>query len=135
MLGWAGGYFLASLPFRTAIRYWKPAASLGSLCATESDRAGRASAFLDPDIDPDELYNYGWVAPNAHVPFLGTMTAPQVFKTVTVQSDLTRGLRPVEMPKPGGEVRVFLTGGSTAFSVGAPSHATTIGGYLEKRPA
>jgi lysophospholipase L1-like esterase len=44
---------------------------------------------------------------------------------------LVREAEELELPRPAGVYRIVLTGGSTAYGVGAPSDERTVGGYLE----
>jgi lysophospholipase L1-like esterase len=73
-----------------------------------------------------------WVPKDMPVPFVGCAPVPGPLASGFVNSMHFRYAREIEIPKPANVIRIFFTGASTAFGLGAPSNDATIGGYLEK---
>ncbi|MEQ8277394.1 MAG: hypothetical protein RMA76_02570 [Deltaproteobacteria bacterium] len=126
---WAGR-FLTRLQLEAPIAQWDRARTLGALVKSDEDRRARAQAYDDPDQAIAAMDGYGWAPPNLPAPFVGVGPAPGEHTGITIGAGLFRGRDGVEMPKPPGRFRVFVTGGSTAFSSGAPSEEATIGAFL-----
>lgn len=131
VLGILAGRFVTVYPLKRALSYWDLAASLGTMADDNQDHEVRAAAYLDPEKARAEMHRYTWVMPNTPAPFLGTLTAEGERNGVHVTRTGFRAPTDPEMPKPEGRVRIFIVGGSTAFSVGAPDEASTIGGFLQ----
>lgn len=106
------------------------ASTLGQLAGDE--RAEFARAFHDPERAAREMDAYAWQVPNVPTPFVGSMPSPGTHGSATIGTDQFRGTGEIRMPKPAGTFRIFVTGGSTAFGVGAPSDADTVPGILQR---
>ena len=83
--------------------------------------------YSPPDFD-----RITWVPRDIPTPFVGYAPAPGRHASAVINDAQFRYRRNLDMPKPSGVCRIFLTGASTAFGAGASSNATTIGGYLEE---
>ncbi len=100
--------------------------------------AGRApegviGAYLDPEEAREKLSEYTWSIPTVPTPFVGTAPQPGSFGNSTINQLQFRDDRKIPKEKPPETVRVFLTGGSAAFGVGAPSQDETLGALVENR--
>ncbi len=131
IIGTVAGRFVTVYPLKRTLKYWDLAASLGTMADDNKDHAIRAAAYLDPDKALADMHSYTWVMRNTPAPFLGTLVAEGSANGVHVTRTGFRAPNDPEMPKPAGRIRVFVVGGSTAFSVGAPNDASTIAGFLE----
>lgn len=131
VLGILAGRFVTVYPLKRILKYWDVAATLGGMADANQDHDIRAAAYLDPDKARADMHSYTWVMPNAPAPFLGTLTAEGERNGAHVTRTGFRAASDPAMPKPKGRVRVFVVGGSTAFSVGAPNEDSTIGGFLQ----
>ena len=81
---------------------------------------------------PPDFERVTWVGKDMPTPFVGSAPMPGQLPGCVINSLQFRYARELEVPKPRGVIRVFVTGGSAAFSIAATSNDTTIGGYLEK---
>jgi hypothetical protein len=79
-----------------------------------------------------DLDTFCYDIPKVPTPFVGSAPWPGRFGNATINSQQFRYDRDIEVPKPEGVYRIFLTGGSVAFGGGAPSNSTTISGFLEQ---
>lgn len=130
-LGTAAGIWLERRSFQRHFReVWK-AETLGRILE-EGQREGLAQAYDDPQEALQNLDGYAWSIANVPTPFVGSGPRPGVQHNAIINSRQFRSRSEVEVPKPGDEWRIFLTGGSTAFGVGAPDQERTIGSYLER---
>jgi lysophospholipase L1-like esterase len=73
-----------------------------------------------------------WNLISQPAPFVGYQPEPGLQTEGPVNRQHMRSARDLVMPGPADVFRIFLIGGSTAYSVGAPSLDQTISGYLEK---
>lgn len=121
---WTAGY-----PFSQTFGYWDVSRTLGGAAEAKGSRASVAQAFLNADVAEEEMDYYLWVPPTTPVPMLDYTNAAEPGFPI-VGPGFRSEFAPSN-PKPAGVKRVFLVGGSTAFSVGAPSEAWTIGERLE----
>lgn len=96
------------------------------------DPQGFAQAYYDPEAALAEMHGYAWVVPQVPTPGVGAAPAPGRYANATISEQQFRRREPVVVPKPTGVIRIFLTGGSTAFGCGAPDDERTISGYLER---
>lgn len=131
IIGIVAGRFVTIYPLKRTLKHWDLAASLGTMADDNKDHALRAAAYLDPDKARTDMHTYTWVMRNTPAPFLGTLVAEGTAHGVHVTRTGFRSPNDPQMPKPKGRIRVFIVGGSTAFSVGAPDEASTIAGFLE----
>lgn len=130
--GWLAGRQGALADARAPVARFVHSETLaGAIDAVGGDRAGFASAYDDPAAVLAAMDRLGWSVPNMPTPFVGTMPVPGTWTTATISHRQFRRVGELAVPKPPGIVRIFLTGGSTAFGVGAPSDAETIPGFLE----
>ncbi len=90
-----------------------------------------AVAYLRPSEFLEHADNISWNVPMVAAPFVGSVPRPGQNHNTYVNAMQFRNRREIAVPKPPNEYRIFVTGGSTAFGVGAPSQDTTIGGFLE----
>jgi lysophospholipase L1-like esterase len=116
------------------------AATLGRVLAAEYDaesqnlddvRAEFARAYLDPAAAAADMDDYAWDVPVVPAPFVGYAPAPGRHWNATINEKQLRYTGELAVPKPDGVVRIFVTGGSTAFGSGAPAQDRTIPGYLQ----
>jgi hypothetical protein len=114
---------------RTVLRHHEIATMAGLL--NSENRRSLALAYDDPGQAEREMDGYAWETPKVPTPFVGAAAAPGVYGNATINAMQFRAASEVAIPKPEGHFRIFITGGSTAFGVGAPSQDRTIPGYLE----
>lgn len=124
LIGVCLGYGLFTAPFQW-YRYqlWRAESLAGVV-----NRAEAASTPLVYDADVD-LAGVSWSPPNIPAPFVGSMPAPGIHQNAEINSEGFRRRGEVGAKAPG-VVRIFLTGGSTAYGSGASSQALTIAGLL-----
>lgn len=122
---WACGY----LNFGLYLNGYHKAAYVGGLDSNK--RKAFAQAYLDPEAALRQMDQMMWSGVEVMTPFVEAAPKPGRYGTAYINAAQFRADRELQMPKPPGVVRVFLTGGSTALSVGAPDNQTTIGGYLQ----
>jgi|SRR5579871_254997 len=89
-------------------------------------------AYLDPAQVAGRLETISWAPPLCPTPFVGSAPVPGKHATVTIDALQFRDEREISVPRAPGVARVFLTGGSLAYSSGAPSEDRTIGAFLER---
>jgi hypothetical protein len=96
---------------------------------------GPASSIEGVDrcyYSPPDFKLVTWVGRDMPTPFVGLAPLPGRLASGFINSMQFRYDREIECPKPQNVARVFITGGSTAYCLGATGNNTTIGGYLEK---
>ncbi len=120
-------------PFEALMRAHERSATLGGVAGDE--RAAMALAYDDPARAAREMDGYSWTVPNLPTPFVGVAPAPGRHANAAIDEHQFRRRAPLAQPKPPGTVRVFVTGGSTAYGTGAPSDDATIQAFLEARLA
>lgn len=130
VLAFGGGWLVATAPVRKRVAKKSATWTLGGALAPE-DRAGAASAFLDPAAALRDMDGYSYAVPTAPAPFLGAIPAPGQQANAAIDRFGLRGPHPLAPEKPAGVLRVFLVGGSTAFGSGAPGQDRTPAGYLQ----
>lgn len=130
--GTLAGRHLTLTRVTASLAAWDDALTLGRAADLDGARERLAPAYLDPARALSEMDDYVWVSPNAPAPFLGTTVAKRDDHRARVSRRGFRGPHDPTRMKPAGRTRIILLGGSTAFSVGAPDDAHTIGGYLER---
>jgi len=130
-LGFYSGRFTVIYPFKTYIQSYQNKETLGTLI-DKNKWEGISNAYYDSDQAVQELDEYSWAVPNAMAPFVGSVPAPGHHDNAYINSMQFRSEEEVVTPKPANVYRIFLTGGSTAFSSGAPSQEKTIAAYLSK---
>jgi hypothetical protein len=124
------GQRLAVAPLRAKAAAFAQGESLGELLDPDA-REAAALAYFDPQAARAGLDDYSWTVPNVMTPFVGNGAAPGTHHNASINYWQCRSPRQIRTPKPGGVLRVFLTGGSTAYGSGASSDAQTIGALLE----
>ncbi len=130
-LGALAGAWIKERSFQRHFReVWK-AETLGRILK-EEEKEQLAQAYADPAEALRGLDGYAWSIANVPTPFVGAGPRPGLNHNAVINSRQFRAADEVELPKPVGEWRIFLTGGSTAFGVGAPDQRRTIGGYLQQ---
>lgn len=129
-LAFLGGWMFATAPVRKRVRKKAATHTLGGALAPE-ERAGAASAFLDPAAALRDMDGYSYAVPTTPAPFLGAIPAPGRQANAQIDRFGLRGPHPLALAKPPGRLRVFLLGGSTAYGSGAPDQARTPAGYLQ----
>jgi lysophospholipase L1-like esterase len=87
---------------------------------------------LDQASFVDVLGKIVWVPPYQPAPFVGHMARPFASENLRINAFGFRDERDDYRQKPPGTVRIFLTGGSTAWGVGASSDQKTIARQLER---
>ncbi|MFC1591120.1 hypothetical protein ACFL43_01210 [Thermodesulfobacteriota bacterium] len=127
----AGGYLYAVKPLRQHIIGFSGAATLGWLLDEEQEKA-IANTYYDKQAALKELDSYSWYVPTIMSPFVGHGCRPGQHNNAAINSLQFRDSRELTLPKPRDVYRIFLTGGSTAYSSGAPRQDRTIGAYLER---
>ncbi|MGH7897819.1 MAG: hypothetical protein ACREQQ_07695 [Candidatus Binatia bacterium] len=127
------GYAFAVYPIWNHMGKMHRIETLGPLIsADEADRRALLGAYFeDSGLDVGSFENVAWSVRTVMTPFVGYAPAPGQHHNAYIDSHQFRGRRKLETPKPPGMIRIFLTGASTAFSVGASSDERTIGGYLQ----
>lgn len=73
-----------------------------------------------------------WAPPYQPAPFVGHMARPYAGENLHINSLGFRDERPDYIHKPPGTVRIFLTGGSTAWGQGVSTEQNTIARLLEQ---
>jgi lysophospholipase L1-like esterase len=128
-LGFVAGRYSIIRTFNTSIEGFARAFTLGSLL-TGSEKQAISRAYLDGEGILERLNDISWSIPNVPAPFVGSIPAPGVYKGARINVMGFRADGEPALPKPEGTVRIFLTGGSTAYGTGAPDQERTIAGYL-----
>lgn len=130
-LGYAVGVYTVAERFEKTIHWVEQGETLAGVLAitplNHEQRNGIKNAYSNPEID---TRNISWSVPNQPTPFVGTAPAPGQHHNAQINSWQMRSSEEVQVPKPSGVYRIFLTGGSTAFGSGAPSQDKTIGSLL-----
>ena len=129
-LGLAIGYRWCSRSQEQLFREIWQTHALGEFLEEDS-KAEFALAYLDPEKALREMNNYSWSVANIPTPFVGSAPRPGPDANARINSMQFRSHSEVSLPKPPGVFRLFLTGGSAAYSAGAPSQDRTLGAYLE----
>ena len=124
------GFCYGTLQPRSEIDGFLDRATLGAFLDAE-EKPAYASAYHDPAEAEAGMDDYAWTVPVVPVPYVGNAPAPGRHANAVINVQLLRHPAPLAVPRPDGVVRIFLTGGSTAFGSGAPDLARTIGGYLQ----
>lgn len=130
-LGYGVGVYAVAGRFEKTIHWVEQGETLAGVLAitplNDEQRNGIKNAYSDPHVD---AANISWSVPNQPTPFVGTAPAPGQHHNAQINSWQMRNSEELQMPKPSGVYRIFLTGGSTAFGSGAPSQDKTIGSLL-----
>jgi lysophospholipase L1-like esterase len=130
-VGYAVGVYTVAGRFEKTIQWVEQGETLAGVLAitplNDEQRDGIRRAYSNPDID---TRNISWSVPNQPTPFVGTAPAPGQHHNAKINAWQMRNSEDVQLPKPTGVYRIFLTGGSTAFGSGAPSQDKTIGSLL-----
>lgn len=130
--GMTAGYYFSVRSIRQKVAGHATGHYMGSFLTVEQ-KERVIDAYKDPQRANSELNTYAWDIPTLPVPFVGAAPRPGNYHSANINAHQLRSPRELQLPKPPGVFRIFLTGGSTALSVGAPSDEETIAGYLENR--
>ena len=98
----------------------------------DEQRSRLSVVYDDPARAEAEMDRYTWGVPNIPTPFVGAAPAPGEYMGTRINATQMRHPTPIQVPKPEGVFRIFVTGGSTAFGTAAPSDLTTIPANLQK---
>jgi len=128
-IGVIAGYYLTIRGFRNDLIAYNKAEAMGDLL-TSSERLDVSRAYYNSAQAAKDMDKYCWSVPTAMAPFVGYACIPGKSLNATVNSMQFRADKELATPKPSNTYRIFLTGGSAAFSSGAPSEDSTIGAYL-----
>lgn len=131
-IGHVSGRMLASAGFRKRVDAISEGSVLGMLLRTEESRRDAALAYVDPGEAMARFDSMSWAPPNVPTPFVGCAPRPGEHGNATINSMQFRHVGEIAVPKPAGAIRIFLTGGSTAYGSGAPDQERTISAYLER---
>ncbi|MFT3812458.1 MAG: GDSL-type esterase/lipase family protein [Acidovorax sp.] len=131
-LGYGVGLHIAARPFEKIVQWVEQGETLaGALAATplkDEQRNNYGRAYSNPTVDGRTI---SWSVPDQPTPFVGTAPVPGQHQNAHINSWQMRNDQELQMPKPAGMYRIFLTGGSTAYGSGAPSQDQTIGSLLD----
>lgn len=131
------GYLIGSAqglaePRALARRFTHSETLAGAVSAIGAPLEEFAQAYDDPAAALAAMDRLTWSVPNLPTPFVGSAPLPGRWASATIDDQQFRRAAPVVVPRPARTVRVFVTGGSTAFGVGAPGDDQTIPGFLEE---
>ena len=133
---WAGQYALIKR-FDTLISTVEQSESLAGVLSqtplAPEQRAQYVSVYSDSEAVRQNAADISWAVENIPTPFVGSAPWPGQQQNSVINSLQFRANQDVRMPKPEKTVRIFLTGGSTAYGSGAPSQQSTIGAFLEQQ--
>jgi hypothetical protein len=129
-VGFVVGRYAARTNFKKMLDERAQSATLAPVAKSRA-QGKLAVAYLRPSEFLEHADNISWNVPMVAAPFVGSVPRPGKSHNSYVNTMLFRNRREITVPKPHNEYRIFVTGGSTAFGVGAPSQDTTIGGILE----
>lgn len=125
------GYAFAVYPIWHHLDGVRKTETLGTLISAREARNVLKAYHQDSGLDAKAFDHVMWCPRTVMTPFVGYAPAPGRHHNGRFDSHQLRGARRLTTPKPPGITRIFLTGASTALSVGAPSDERTIGGYLQ----
>ena len=127
------GYAYAVYPIWYHVAKVRKTATLGGFLPSDKMLESMLGAYYeDNGLTVRALDDVSWAVPTVMTPFVGFAPEPGEQHNAYISPYQFRGRRTLEMPKPAGVIRIFLTGASVAFSAGAPSDERTIGGYVQK---
>lgn len=130
-LGFMVGRYTVVRAFDRQIQSVSRAFTLGSLLNDEELKK-LIHVYHEEEGVLEEIDNFSWAVPNMPTPFVGNAPMPGQHGNAYINSAQFRAKKEIELPKPENVFRIFITGGSAAYSSGAPSQDRTIAGYLEK---
>jgi lysophospholipase L1-like esterase len=120
---------------RALLRFHRVDFTLGMLLdeqgKTDAEREHIRNCYLHPDAI--DLNRISWNVIQRPTPFVGYAPHPGLQREGPFNSHQFRDEREVTLPKPAGVFRIFLTGGSLAYSVAAPDHTQSIARLLQDR--
>ena len=130
-LGAVLGHQRATAGFRRLLDAADSADTLGKLFPSPEQRIAVSEVYLAPAEELARMDEIAWTVPSAPTPFVGYAPAPGRHHNAFVNDLQMRGAALPRVPKPPGAYRIFVTGASVAFGIGAPADDRTIGAYLE----
>lgn len=132
-LGYGVGVYTVAGRFERTIQWVEQGETLAGVLAVtplnDEQRNNYKDAYSNPTVDARTI---SWSVPNQPTPFVGTAPSPGAHHNAQINSWQMRNTQELQMPKPAGVYRIFLTGGSTAFGSGAPTQEQTIGSLLNE---
>ena len=133
-LGYRIGLYTSAERFKKTIQWMEQGETLaGALAVTplkDEQRNNYGRAYSNSTVDASTI---SWSVPNQPTPFVGSAPVPGRHQNAHINSWQMRNNQELQMPKPEGVYRIFLTGGSTAYGSGAPSQEQTIGSLLSEQ--
>lgn len=132
IIGFVVGWTKKTAKIKSVIKRRQISETLSGLLKNDWQRKLASLAYHDSDDAYKNFQNYLWDPKMALTPFVGYAPIKETGLNSNINSLQFRADSEVDTPKLRETYRVFLVGGSTAFSSGAPSMERTIGGYLQK---
>jgi hypothetical protein len=125
------GYYWVAKAFRGQIIANSRGETLGKFLSKKEKKPISNVYHKKTEVIKD-IDNYSWSVPTVVSPFVGYGCRPGQHNNAYINSMQFRANQELIMPKPVNTYRIFLTGGSTAFSSGAPSQDRTIAAFLSQ---
>ena len=124
--GFYAGKWAAKRSLKQVLNLFDSAATLGYLDPDELN----LNAY-EKKPTPEDLDYISWAPMNVPAPFVQHVPRPGHRFNTNINSLGMRSTREAAGPWKADTIRIFITGGSTAYCSGAPSQETTISGLLE----
>jgi hypothetical protein len=125
------GHFFSIWHFRSKINRYSQAEVLGKMLDAEQE-SDVSKAYHNGTQVLEIINNISWAVPTVITPFVGYGCKPGTHNNAKINSLQFRSEKELLLPKPSNVYRIFITGGSTAFSSGAPSQDRTIAAYFNR---
>ena len=126
------GYSYSVWHFRSKINRYSQSETLGKLLSVKKKKSGITKAYYNQAEVLKIIDNISWSVPSIITPFVGYGCKPGSHNNAKINSMQFRSEKELLLPKPADAYRIFITGGSTAFSSGAPSQDRTIAAYFNR---
>ena len=130
------GIAMVIVPFRYKLHAYSAAANLGNIIAysnakdRDRKRKSKSLCYYDPDNAYKKMDSFSWDVPNVLTPFVGSAPEPGKHDNAYINSMQFRSKKEIPNSKAPNTYRILITGGSTAYGVGAPNQESLIGMYL-----
>ena len=131
LLGYYVGRYTTVRPFKKYIKEYSYGETMGSFL-NKKQQDEISNVYYDSKLIIPQFDDISWAVPNIPTPFVGNGPLPGKHANVYINSMQFRSKNEIVLPKHENSYRIFITGGSTAYSIGAPSQDRTIAGYLER---